>query len=290
MRGIILAGGYGTRLYPLTEVTSKHLLPVYDKPLIYYPLSVLMLAGITDILIISTPAHMHQYEQVLGDGKKLGIKLHYMKQEKPEGIAQAFLLAESFIGSEGVALILGDNIFYGQGLPRMIKQAINDHQGATLFCYEVNDPARFGVLTFSNDGSVQAIDEKPAHPNSNWAVTGLYIYDADVVQIAKTLTPSARGELEITDINNAYLRDGRLRVVKIGRGSAWFDTGTPQSMLSAAVFMEMIEQRQCVKVGCIEEVAFRMGYISKAELLKLAEPLKDRVYGQYLLRVATEEA
>ncbi|PXF07715.1 glucose-1-phosphate thymidylyltransferase [Listeria monocytogenes] len=285
MKGIILAGGSGTRLYPLTKAISKRMLPIYDKPMIYYPLSILMLAGIKDILIISTPEDTPRFEQLLADSDQLGINISYAVQEKPEGLAQAFIIAEDFIGDDSVSLILGDNIYYGQGLSKMLQRASAKKAGATVFGYHVNDPERFGVVEFDESMKAISIEEKPTEPKSNYAVTGLYFYDNRVVEIAKSIKPSERGELEITDVNKRYLELGELDVELMGRGFAWLDTGTHESLLEASTFIETIERRQNLKIACLEEIAYRMGYIDEAAVEKLAEPLKKNAYGQYLMKL-----
>lgn len=285
MKGIILAGGSGTRLYPLTKAISKQMLPIYYKPMIYYPLSILMLAGIKDILIISTPEDTPRFEQLLADSDQLGINISYAVQEKPEGLAQAFIIAEDFIGDDSVSLILGDNIYYGQGLSKMLQRASAKKAGATVFGYHVNDPERFGVVEFDESMKAISIEEKPTEPKSNYAVTGLYFYDNRVVEIAKSIKPSERGELEITDVNKRYLELGELDVELMGRGFAWLDTGTHESLLEASTFIETIERRQNLKIACLEEIAYRMGYIDEAAVEKLAEPLKKNAYGQYLMKL-----
>lgn len=289
MKGIILAGGSGTRLYPLTMVTSKQLMPIYDKPMIYYPMSTLMLAGIKDILIISTPSDTQRFEQLFGDGANLGIHIEYKVQESPDGLAQAFLIGEEFIGEDSVCLILGDNIYHGSGLAKMLQRAATKGTGATVFGYHVQDPERFGVVEFNTDKKAISIEEKPEYPKSNYAVTGLYFYDNNVVEIAKNIKPSSRGELEITDVNKVYLEKGELDVEIMGRGFAWLDTGTHESLLEASTFIETIEKRQNLKVACLEEIAYRMGYITSEQLIELAQPLKKNGYGQYMLRLAESE-
>ncbi|WP_140937991.1 glucose-1-phosphate thymidylyltransferase RfbA [Sphingobacterium lumbrici] len=284
MKGIILAGGSGTRLHPLTLAVSKQLMPVYDKPMIYYPLSTLMLAGINEILIISTPQDLPNFKKLLGDGSQIGCTFSYQEQPSPDGLAQAFILGEEFIGKDKVALILGDNIFHGSGLSKLL-QSCADPQGGVVFAYPVNDPQRYGVVEFDKDNKVVSIDEKPIIPKSNYAVPGLYFYDNDVVEIAKNIKPSARGELEITDINKEYLKRGKLKVGVFDRGTAWLDTGTIQSLMQAGQFVQVIEERQGMKIGAIEEVAYRMGYINKEELIKVAEPLVKSGYGKYLLQL-----
>jgi glucose-1-phosphate thymidylyltransferase len=288
MKGIVLAGGSGTRLYPATQVMSKQLLPVYDKPMVYYPLSTLMLAEIRDILVISTPQDTPRFEALLGDGKRWGIRLRYAVQPRPEGIAQAFLIGREFIGGERVALVLGDNIFYGHDLTELLKRAAARSRGATVFAYPVNDPGRYGVIEFDASGRAISIEEKPRAPKSRYAVTGLYLYDNRVAEIAAALKPSARGELEISDLNRVYLERGELEVIPMGRGLAWLDTGTHESLLEAAHFIETIERRQGLKIACPEEIAYRMGFIDAAQLEALAKPLEKSGYGDYLRRVLKE--
>ncbi|HZH71100.1 MAG TPA: glucose-1-phosphate thymidylyltransferase RfbA [Mariniphaga sp.] len=289
MRGIILAGGAGTRLYPITRSISKQIIPVYDKPMIYYPLSVLMLAGIQEILIISTPNDIGLYKSLFGNGEQLGLKLAYKVQPSPDGLAQAFLLGEEFIGDENVCLILGDNIFYGYNFSSILEEAAKLKNGAIVFGYYVNDPHRYGVVEFGNDNKVISIEEKPLNPKSNYAVTGLYFYSNDVIKKAKQLKPSARGELEITDLNRLYLEQGNLNVKLLGRGFAWLDTGTHDSLLQASNFIATIEQRQGLKVSCIEEIAYKKGFITRDQLIELAKPLSKNQYGEYLLRIAENQ-
>lgn len=284
MKGIILAGGSGTRLHPLTLAVSKQLMPVYDKPMIYYPLSVLMMAGIREVLIISTPHDLPSFQRLLGDGSSIGCSFSYAKQEVPNGLAQAFVIGEKFIGNDKVALILGDNIFYGTGMGRMLKQ-FNDPKGGVILAYHVSDPERYGVVEFDTEGNAISIEEKPQKPRSHYAVPGLYFYDNSVVEIAKNLKPSARGEYEITDVNREYLKRKQLKVAKLERGTAWLDTGTFASLMQASQFVQVIEDRQGQKIGCIEEVAFRMGFIDRNQLKKIAEPLRKSGYGEYLLKI-----
>ena len=289
MKGIILAGGSGTRLYPITKVASKQLLPIYDKPMVYYPLSTLMLAGIRDILIISTPEDTSKYEDLLGDGSFIGLQLSYKVQPNPDGLAQAFLLGEPFIGQDDVCLILGDNVFYGEGLPKRLKdsvQEVKNNQNAVVFGYYVNDPERYGVINFNKNGKATSIEEKPSNPKSNYAVSGLYFYPNSVIDIAKNQKPSARGELEITDVNKSYLLNDRLKVEKMGRGFAWLDTGTQDSLLEASQFVQTLEKRQGMKISCIEEIAFRMGYINSNQLQLIGREMQNNSYGKYLLKIA----
>jgi glucose-1-phosphate thymidylyltransferase len=289
MKGIILAGGSGTRLHPITSAISKQMLPVYDKPMIYYPLSVLMLAGIREILVISTPRDLPGFRNLLGDGKSLGLNFTYKEQPSPDGLAQAFIIGEEFIGNEPVCMILGDNIFYGHGFGEALLNTAELKKGACVFGYYVTDPERYGVVEFDSNRKVISIEEKPAKPKSNYAVTGLYFYDNTVVGKAKALKPSPRGELEITDLNRVYLEEGSLEIKLMGRGMAWLDTGTYESLLQAANFIATLEQRQGLKASCIEEIAFKRGFINKEQLLKIAEPLKKSQYGQYLIRIASED-
>jgi glucose-1-phosphate thymidylyltransferase len=285
MKGIILAGGSGTRLYPLTKGVSKQLVPIYDKPMIYYPLSVLMLGGVRDVLIITTPHEQDGFKRLLGDGSSLGIKISYDVQQKPEGIAQAFIIGRSFVGKDAVTLILGDNIFYGQGIPGFLDSAAKRSKGATVFGYQVRDPERYGVVEFDSAGRAVTIEEKPKAPKSHHAVTGLYVYDNQVLDIAAALKPSPRGELEITDVNREYLKRDQLFVEKLGRGVAWLDTGTHESLLQASHFIQVIQERQGLMVACLEEIAFQKGYITADQLRSIAEPMKNNEYGQYLLRL-----
>jgi glucose-1-phosphate thymidylyltransferase len=288
-KGIVLAGGAGTRLYPLTLAVSKQLVPIYNKPMVYYPLSTLMLAGIREILVITTPHDQTNFQRLLGDGRQIGLTIEYAVQPEPAGIAQAFLIGRDFIGASPVALALGDNLFYGHGLTESLRRAAERVEGGTIFAYWVRDPERYGVVDFDAAGRAVGIEEKPARPRSSWAVTGLYFYDARVVDVASALRPSARGELEITDVNAAYLREGRLHVEKLGRGVAWLDTGTHEALLQASTFIQTLESRQGLMVACLEEIAFRMGWIGAADVERIAKPMRDNAYGQYLLRLLAGE-
>lgn len=289
MKGIILAGGSGTRLYPVTQVVSKQILPIYDKPMIYYPLSILMLAGIRDILIISTPRDIVFFKELFGSGDRLGLNFSYEIQEKPNGLAEAFIIGEKFIGTDDVTLILGDNILYGESLPEMLKNAIKKNSGATIFGYYVDNPTSYGVVEFDGNFKAVSLEEKPQNPKSNYAIPGLYIYDNEVVKVSKTIKPSARGELEITDVNKVYLKNDKLTVVTFGRGVAWLDSGTIEDLHEAAAFIEVIEKRQGLKIACIEEIAYKMGFISRSDLIKLGDTLSKSQYGKYILKIANME-